>query len=312
MRKLFLLLALIPSIALAAIPQRFGDGIIFGQSILPKTDGLDVGSSTLKVDLWVGSINGVAASSAFLPAGGTTTTYLRGPSEWATLDTSAVPENGSLYFTNTRARAALSVGAALGYDATNGLITCLLASGASAGCLSAADWSTFNGKEPAISTGATTTYWRGDKSFQTLDTSAVPENSNQYFTNQRARDALSVASNGGITYSSGVFQLEDGSSTLVSGTDVDWSLRVKKNGQFYKKLTGNTTITFSNVSAGCIQFWVANSGSYTLTIPTAVKLPAGATAGSFTMTTGSKTDVLTFCSNGNTTIMTPLQNFDFN
>ena len=42
------------------------------------------------------------------------------------------------------------------------------------------------GKESAITAGTTAQYWRGDKTFQTLDTSNVPENTNLYFTNTRA------------------------------------------------------------------------------------------------------------------------------
>lgn len=43
-----------------------------------------------------------------------------------------------------------------------------------------------NAKEPTITAGTTAQYWRGDKSWQTLDTSVVPENTNLYFTNARA------------------------------------------------------------------------------------------------------------------------------
>lgn len=42
-----------------------------------------------------------------------------------------------------------------------------------------------SGKEPTITAGTTLQYWRGDKSFQTLSTSVVPEGSNLYFTNGR-------------------------------------------------------------------------------------------------------------------------------
>ena len=51
--------------------------------------------------------------------------------------------------------------------------------------MTSTDWNTFNNKEPAITVSSTSKYWRGDKSFQTLDTSVVPENSNLYFTNVR-------------------------------------------------------------------------------------------------------------------------------
>jgi hypothetical protein len=53
------------------------------------------------------------------------------------------------------------------------------------GYLTNTDWNTFNNKQPAIAVGTTTQYYRGDKTWQTLDTFAVPENTNLYFTNAR-------------------------------------------------------------------------------------------------------------------------------
>lgn len=53
------------------------------------------------------------------------------------------------------------------------------------GALSSADWSTFNSKEPAITAGLVTDYWRGDKTFQTLNTTVVPEGTNLYYTTAR-------------------------------------------------------------------------------------------------------------------------------
>jgi len=47
------------------------------------------------------------------------------------------------------------------------------ASATKRGALSTADWTTFNGKEPSITAGTTSQYYRGDKTFQTLDKSAV-------------------------------------------------------------------------------------------------------------------------------------------
>lgn len=41
------------------------------------------------------------------------------------------------------------------------------------GYLTSTDWNTFNGKEPAITAGTTNQYYRGDKSFQILDKTAV-------------------------------------------------------------------------------------------------------------------------------------------
>ncbi len=45
-------------------------------------------------------------------------------------------------------------------------------------------------KEPTISAGTTSQYWRGDKTWQTLNTSAVTEGSNLYFLDSRVREAL--------------------------------------------------------------------------------------------------------------------------
>jgi len=49
----------------------------------------------------------------------------------------------------------------------------LQASTTVSGYLLSTDWNTFNTKEPAISAGATSQYWRGDKSWQTLNQAAV-------------------------------------------------------------------------------------------------------------------------------------------
>lgn len=45
--------------------------------------------------------------------------------------------------------------------------------------------SALSGKEPTITAGTTAQYWRGDKSWQTLITTAVPEGTNLYFTQPR-------------------------------------------------------------------------------------------------------------------------------
>ena len=60
--------------------------------------------------------------------------------------------------------------------------------GVSAGLLSFSDWTIFNNKENAITAGTTAQYWRGDKTWQTLNTAAVPELTNLYFTEARVRN----------------------------------------------------------------------------------------------------------------------------
>ena len=59
------------------------------------------------------------------------------------------------------------------------------------------------GGEPFIVSGNVLQYWRGDKTWQTLDTLAVPENTNLYFTTARARNSISltnVGTSGASTY----------------------------------------------------------------------------------------------------------------
>lgn len=59
------------------------------------------------------------------------------------------------------------------------------------GYLSSTDWNAFNGKQAAIAAGTTAQYWRGDKTWQALNTTNVAEGTNLYFTNARAQSAIS-------------------------------------------------------------------------------------------------------------------------
>ena len=76
-------------------------------------------------------------------------------------------------------------------NVTNGsttpAITISQANGTTSGYLSSADWTTFNSKSSLPAGGTTAHYFRGDGSWQTLNTAVVPENvANLYFTNARA------------------------------------------------------------------------------------------------------------------------------
>jgi hypothetical protein len=75
--------------------------------------------------------------------------------------------------------------------------------------LSTTDWSTFNGKEPSITSGTTSQYYRGDKTFQTLDKSAVSLGN---------VDNTSDASKPVSTATSTALGLKQ--DTLVSGTSI--------------------------------------------------------------------------------------------
>lgn len=218
MKKFFavFLALLVSTAAIGAVGSNL-DSVTVGGYLYPKATDIALGSSTQKWAAWLNSINGYSIGSLLLPSGGTTTDYLRGDNSWRTLNTGAVTESSNLYFTSARARAAVNVtGSSLGYDATNGLFSCILATGSTSGCLSSTDWSTFNNKEPAITASTTAKYWRGDKTFQTLDTLAVTENTNLYYTDARARAALSASLPIRYNSTTGAFTIDEGNSS-VSG-----------------------------------------------------------------------------------------------
>jgi len=93
---------------------------------------------------------------------------------------------------------------------TSGTVSIPAATGSVDGYLTSTDWTTFNSKEPAITAGTTLQYYRGDKTFQTLDTSVVPENGSVYFTEPKVRatvlTGLNLTSGGSIAATDSVLQ----------------------------------------------------------------------------------------------------------
>jgi hypothetical protein len=136
------------------------------------------------------------------------------------------------------------------------------ASATNRGALSSADWSMFNAKENAITAGTTAQYFRGDKTFQTLNTSVVPEGTNLYFTNARSRQAISLTTSGtsgAATYdnSTGVFNIPNYGSALsaylplVGGTmtgNINWAQT--ERGLTWGFNTDGASIKFYNSSDG--------------------------------------------------------------
>lgn len=254
---------------------------------------------------------------------GTTAQYWRGDKTWQTLNTSVVPEGTNLYFTNTRARQAVSLttngnsGASTYDNATgvfnipnytlaglggvpsarvltiNGLAQDLSAdrtwnvgtvtsisttgpitggpitgsgtigitqSGASSdGYLSSTDWNVFNSKEPYIAPGTTAQYWRGDKTWQTLNTAVVPESTNLYYTDARARLAISLTTNGNSgpsTYNNttGVLNVPNYTLAGLGGVPLTRSLTI--NGTTYD-LSGDRTWNVGTVTGSGTLNYVA-------------------------------------------------------
>ena len=81
-----------------------------------------------------------------------------------------------------------------------GLVSMPPASTSVNGYLTSADWNTFSGKQGNITAGLSSEYYRGDKTWQTLDTTAVTEGTNLYYTNARVLGAtLNLFANGAAT-----------------------------------------------------------------------------------------------------------------
>jgi hypothetical protein len=81
-----------------------------------------------------------------------------------------------------------------------------------------------NGKEPTITAGTSSQYWRGDKTWQTLDTSIVPENINLYYTDARARASISSSATGlAYTPATGVFSLTTNYVIPTTTEESNWN-----------------------------------------------------------------------------------------
>lgn len=74
---------------------------------------------------------------------------------------------------DSQIRGLISGSAPVSYVSATGVISMAAATAAVDGYLTAANFVTFNSKEPAIAAGTTAQYWRGDKSFQTLNVAAM-------------------------------------------------------------------------------------------------------------------------------------------
>ena len=195
---------------------------------IPQGDLAEPLFTTDTYDLYIGK-GGALGNQRFQKyiASGTSTQFLKG--------------DGSL--DSTSYQTALTFSSPL--VNTSGTISIPAATGSVNGYLTSTDWTTFNSKEPAITAGTTLQYYRGDKTFQTLDTSVVPENGPVYFTEPKVRATVLTGLNltgggtiaatdsvltafgkvqnqisalvGGATYQ-GTWNASTNSPTLASGT----------------------------------------------------------------------------------------------
>jgi hypothetical protein len=86
------------------------------------------------------------------------------------------------------------------------------------GYLTSTDWNTFNGKQPLIAAGTTAQYYRGDKTFQTLNTTAVAEGTNLYYTAARFNTAFSGKTTTDLAEGTNLYYTDARARAAISGT----------------------------------------------------------------------------------------------
>lgn len=67
----------------------------------------------------------------------------------------------------------VTIGTANGLSLSTQQLSLATSSGSTTGALTSTDWNTFNNKEPAVTAGTATQYYRGDKTFQELNSDAL-------------------------------------------------------------------------------------------------------------------------------------------
>ena len=149
-------------------------------------------------------------------------TSVNGETGSVTIDTGDVAENGNLYFTNARARSAISAGSGISYNSSTGVITTAqgLATSSSPTFVNL----TLTGGIPSISgniiPSADITYDLGSPTRQWKDIYVGP----------------------GSLYVNGSKVLQDDSGTIAFTADVDQNIRIKTLGNGILQLGSSTTI----------------------------------------------------------------------
>ncbi len=177
---------------------------------------------------------------------------------------------------------AITIGSpANGLSYSSGTLSLIAASSGVTGALTGTDWDTFSAKQPLITAGTTAQYYRGDKTFQTLDTLAVPENTNLYYTAARFNTAFSAKSTTDLTEGTNLYYTAARFNTAFAGkTTAD--------------LTENTNLYYTNARGigSLLTGYVSGAGTVasTDTILQAIqKLNGNITAAGGTVTSVSVT-----------------------
>jgi hypothetical protein len=156
-----------------------------------------------------------------------------------TFGTDSVAEGATnLYFTNARARAAISAAGDIAYNPTTGVIS-------------------------FTATAAPVTSVAGKVGAVTLNTADITESTNQYFTNARARAAVSVTGAGSYSSTTGVITINADAVSSVAGKTGAVTLAIADtaglqtalDGKFSTSggtITGNVSVTGTVTATGDI------------------------------------------------------------
>lgn len=153
------------------------NALTFGNLSAGGSDGISVSGGS-------GAVIGSGASISQTQSSALSNGYLSS-ADWSTFNSKqSALTPGSISTSTTGVSIGNGASSTVGPNVTVNVQT---ASGSQPGLLSSTDWTTFNGKQDFIAPGTTAQYWRGDKTWQTLNTSVVPEGTNLYFTSARVQ-----------------------------------------------------------------------------------------------------------------------------
>jgi hypothetical protein len=227
-------------------------------------------------------------------------TWVFNGSAWAlqsaSLTTTTVTEGTNLYFTNARARAAITIAGAGSYDNSTGVITItggVTSVGGATGAVSNAQ----------LASGIT--------SSGVLTTGNVAEGANLYFTTSRARASIDAAAGGPITYSSATGNVALSVSGVTANTYGGASKVPVFTVDTYGRITSAANVNVAGVSTfsasgNTFTIGTADGGSFSASIqPDSVQLGRD-TTGDYvaSMTAGNGITVGTATGEGSTPVIT--------
>ena len=104
------------------------------------------------------------------------------------------------------------------------------------------------GKESTIPAGTTAQYYRGDKSWQTLDTNIVPENTNLYYTDARADARITPAAvSDEANTSTGAFIVPTGTTAQRPGTPAVGMMRFNTTTVRFEGYNGSAWVSIDTL-----------------------------------------------------------------